>query len=104
MQSRDSQWERREAPYLYLISLPQSAGGEAFLLSHFRSSFVAEISQLKDRADLHFHSAVEWSALEPLDGLLQGTHLPDPELADQLLGFGYERAGPAERWPQSATF
>src|SRR5207245_9436616 len=50
-----------------------------------------EILQLEDLPDLDLGSSIEGGPLEPLDRLIHGLHLPQPESGNQLLGLG-ERA------------
>src|SRR5215831_14214212 len=51
---------------------------------------LTEVFGFEDRADFDFFVA-EGSPFQPLDGLVHGTDLPEPEAGDQLLGFS-ERA------------
>jgi len=64
-------------------------GADAVLLvPELGSELGAEILGLEDLADLDFSPIAEGSALEPLDGLFPGLHLPDPEAGNQLLRLG----------------
>src|SRR5437763_11238949 len=63
-----------------------------FLRLELRRQVGAEVLRLEHAADLDLLVALlERRAPDPLDGLLHGLHLPQPEAADQLLGLG-ERA------------
>src|SRR6202045_4919093 len=63
-----------------------------FLRPQFRRQVRAEVLGLEHPADLdHFVALLERGAPDPLDRLLDGLDLPQPEARDQLLGLG-ERA------------
>ena len=62
-----------------------------FLLAQFRRELFAEILHFEHLADfdLGFSAGHRiWAALDPLDGLFFGFHLPQPVAGDQFLGFG----------------
>src|SRR5437868_5916040 len=58
-----------------------------FLFAQLRRKVVAEIFGLENLAHLDFGSAVERSALQPLDRFFLRLHLPEPESGNQLFGF-----------------
>src|ERR1700733_4630752 len=60
-----------------------------FLRLELRRQVRAEVLGLEHAADLDFLAALpEGRAADPLDRLLQRSHLPEPEARDQLLGLG----------------
>src|SRR2546428_3699486 len=71
----------RALPSLRLDLLP-----ELLLLLADLAAWIAgrEVRRLEELADLHL-GILEGGALEPLDGLRLGLHLPEPEACDQLL-------------------
>src|SRR5438477_9912736 len=58
------------------------------LLFQLGRNFSPEVFQLENLAEFDLGSTIERSPLQPLDGFLHRTYLPQPEARDQLLGFG----------------
>src|SRR5215217_8194159 len=66
------------------------------LLAEFGRELRAEVRSLEDGANLYLRDLAVagvalvggGDALDPLDGLLQRAHLPEPEARDQLLRLG----------------
>src|SRR5437773_1333034 len=57
------------------------------LLLELRLERITEIVRLEHLANLHF-TFLERGPFQPLDGLAERLHLPQPETGDQLLGLG----------------
>src|SRR5579859_1170046 len=76
--------------------------GDALLLgAELGSERLAKVVGLKDLADLDLAVALHGigAALDPLDGLIHGLNLPQPEAGDQLFGLG---EGPVDHGPLAA--
>src|SRR5690606_11294083 len=56
-----------------------------FLFAQLRRHHLVEVLGLEDLANLDFGAAIEGRLLQPLDGFLHRSGLPDPEACDQLL-------------------
>src|ERR1700683_3537633 len=64
-------------------------GPQSFpLLSDFRGVRQTKVLLLEYRANLHFGTAVEWGAFEPLHSLIERLDLPQPIARNELLRLG----------------
>src|SRR5687767_7539649 len=57
------------------------------LLPELGRKLLAEVLRFEHLPELHL-TLPEWRPLQPLDGLLLGSHLPQPEPGNELLCFG----------------
>src|SRR5215472_17237444 len=61
-----------------------------FLLNFFVAEGGCEVFRLEDLADLYVSFAIGGvgASFDPLDGLFERLHLPEPEASDEFLAFG----------------